>query len=239
MNKQTPLAIVGKDLPKDCESELRRHGYSIITLPSYSRLGKGVDTHADLMLFPIDDRVFMYKELIEALPEICEELKKSGYTVVPVELPPSSDYPKDIALNCLKIGNHIICKKKHIAPEIEEYAQARGYIVSNTNQGYARCTACPIGEGALITADPSISKTAKDCGFDILQITEGSISLRCHSHGFIGGTCGIDGNKIFFAGSLSAHPDGEEIKKFCHSHNVTPISLSPSPLTDVGSIFFL
>ena len=113
MNKQTPLAIVGKDLPKDCESELRRHGYSIITLPSYSRLGKGVDTHADLMLFPIDDRVFMYKELIEALPEICEELKKSGYTVVPVELPPSSDYPKDIALNCLKIGKHIICKQKH------------------------------------------------------------------------------------------------------------------------------
>ncbi len=238
MNLQKPLAVAGSDLPKECEDQLLALGYDVIVLPSYHRLGKGVDTHADLMLFPIDDRVFIYKELIEITPQLCGELKNRGYTVVPVENSPRPDYPKDIALNCLKVGKYIICKKKNIAPEIEEYANKRGYITVNTNQGYARCTACPIGDGAIITADPSIIKAASSCGLETLTISEGNVTLRCHNHGFIGGACGTDRNKIFFTGSLSAHPDGEKIETFCLSHALRPISLSTHPLTDIGSIFF-
>ena len=238
MNLQKTLAIAGNDLPKECEDQLRELGYEVMILPSYHRLGKGVDTHTDLMLFPIDDRVFIYKELTEALPELCAELEKRGYTVVPVKNAPAPEYPKDIPLNCLRVGKYIICKKKHIAPEIEEYAQKQGYVTVNTNQGYARCTACPIGDSAVITADPSIIKTVRACGLEVLTVSEGNVILRCHSHGFIGGACGTDRDKIFFTGSLSTHPDGERIKSFCLSHFKSPISLSPHPLTDVGSIFF-
>lgn len=238
MNSDKILAVAGEGLSQKCRERLSELGFEVVILPPYGRLGRGVREHADLMLFPIDRNIFIYRELTETLPLLVSKLRQRGYEITEVDMIPEEKYPRDIALNCLKVGKYIFCKQKNASAEILRYAEAGGYEVVNVNQGYARCTACPVGEGGIISADPSILTAAKCVGLKTLPITVGGVELEGFDHGFIGGACGLFDNTLYFAGELSAHPDGELIKSFCAELGVDTVFLSQESLTDVGSIFF-
>ena len=236
--KKRPLSVVGQGISEKCRESLCRMGFDVVILPPYDRLGAGVDTHADLMIFPIDGKAFIYSEVAKNLPELANDLHLRGYETVEVDRPPANCYPYDIPLNCLQVGRYIFCKKKYTSPSVIEYAEENGYAVVNTNQGYARCTACPIGNMGIISADPSMLKAADSARLDILSICEGYVRLEGYDHGFIGGACGVYENTLYFAGDISRHPDYESIADFCRERGVEVVSLSDEPLCDVGSIFF-
>ena len=227
------LAVAGESLSQKCRERLAQLGFEVVILPSYERLGRGVDTHADMMLFALDNRIFTYKGLGERLRELGRE-----YEIAEIAYEPSEKYPDDIALNCLKVGKYIFCKRKHTAKEVLEYAEKGGYTVVNINQGYARCSACPVGDMGLISADPSMLAGASVVGIDRLPINAGSVSLDGFDYGFIGGACGYCDGSLYFSGDLRAHPDGDRIESFCKGLGVDAVSLSDEPLKDVGSIFF-
>ena len=232
------LAVVGGDISEKCAGALTALGFELFVLPKCKSLGRGVDTHADLMLFPVDKSVFIYEDIIKEANGLLCELSKRGYEIIPMSGSPLAEYPLDIGANCLRIGRRIFSKNKYTSPEIREYAEKTGYSLVNVNQGYARCTACPVGDSAVITADPSVARAVQAQGIDLLRISEGGVALRDFDHGFIGGACGAFENKIFFSGDVSKHPDGERITAFCRSHGIEPYSLSDEPLRDIGSIFF-
>ena len=238
MSRENPLIIAGESLSPKCREGLRALGFDIEILPPYKRLGRGVDTHADLMIFPLEDRIFTYRELLEDMSALMDKLRHRGYTVVGIDKPPSERYPGDIALNLLTVGRYVFCNRKYASAEVLSYAESRGYTVVNVNQGYARCTACPVGDSGLISADPSMLSAAYNNGIKTLSVSVGSVKLEGYDYGFIGGACGAFGDSLYFAGDLYAHPNCEEIESFCTSLGVKAVSLSDEPLTDVGSIFF-
>ena len=238
MSVNKKLAVVGCDISEKCARRLSELGFELFVLPPCKSLGKGVDTHADLMLFPIGNSVFIYEDIINTSEGLYECLTSRGYDIKTMSGAPSAEYPFDIGANCLCIGRYIFSKTKYTAREIREYAEKTGYSLVNVNQGYARCTACPVGESAVITADPSIAKSALSQGIELLRISEGGVSLRGFDHGFIGGACGAFEDKLFFAGDILKHPNGDEIVAFCKAHGIEPHSLSDEPLRDIGSIFF-
>ena len=213
-------------------------GFEVAILHRYVRLGAGVDTHADLMFFPIDRKIFIYSEVAKAEPSLVADLCQRGYDIVEVDIPPSKSYPYDIPLNCLQVGQYIFCKKKHTSRSVIKYAEKNGYTVVNTNQGYARCAACPVGDSGIISADPSMLKATCSAHLDTLSISEGYVRLEGFDHGFIGGACGVYENTLYFAGDIGTHPDCESIKAFCRERGLELVSLSDEPLCDVGSIFF-
>ena len=126
-----------------------------------------------------------------------------------------------------------------MADEVRLYAEENCYNILNTRQGYSRCCACPVGENALISADRSILSAARSSGIDTLEISVGGVALREFDYGFIGGACGVLDDRIYFAGDIMSHPDGERIVTFCRKRGIEVVSLSDEGLTDVGSIFFL
>ena len=239
MNDKRPLCIVGEGLSEDCRRRLRELGFRLFIMPPYDRLGSGVRTHADLMLLPLGDRFFIYSELARQYPELIAEAEELGFETAEQSGHPSEHYPDDIALNCLAVGRYIFCRKDCVSRQVLEYAERCGYTAVNTRQGYARCTACPVSDRGIITADPSVRTAALSVGLDVLEITVGGVLLPCYDYGFIGGACGVYRDKLYFAGDLSKHPDGERIEKFCRSLGVEAVSLSDEPLTDVGSMFFV
>ena len=232
------FALVGASLSNKCISSLRTLGYEVIVLPPYDRLGVETRTHTDMFIFILGKIILTFGDY--TLPESAAgKLSQAGFDIIRASELPENVYPKDVLLNALTVGEFIFAKLDSMSSDIKDIAEGYGYELINVKQGYARCSACPLSGEAIITADPSIAKAAEGVGIDVLRISSGGVSLAGFDYGFIGGACGVDGNRLYFAGDISLHPNGKEIAEFCQRHGKTAVSLSDEPLYDVGSIFFI
>ena len=226
------IAVVGESLKAECISTLETLGYEVVVLPRDNRLGVGVDTHTDLLVFPLGDLFFTYGGAVS------DVLESKGIKTVKIYETPKGEYPYDVYLNGLTVGKYIFARRKYFSHDAVAEAEKRGYTVIDVRQGYARCTACPIDDRAVITADPSILKAAEAVGIEALSVSVGGVELVGYPYGFIGGACGVDRDRVFFAGDIYTHPDGEQIVDFCQKRGKEVISLCNGSLSDVGSIYF-
>ena len=142
-------------------------------------------------------------------------------------------------MNVLFCGKRAVLRQKSVSKQALEYCAEQGYSIINVNQGYVRCTACPLSDDAVITADPSIKNALSPLGIDVLSISYGGVRLDGYDYGFIGGACGVTEDCVFFAGDVTTHPDADRIVEFCRKHKKEVVSLFDGELLDVGSIFFI
>ena len=226
-------AIVDSRIPSAAEKALRQRGLAICKLPPYPILPAPVASHPDMLLFFAPDAVFCTQSYYKIAKNELEMIARTAQKpLIRLKKELGSAYPHDILLNAAPIGACLFCLPSHTENEIKE-----GYHVVPVRQGYAKCSTVPIGERALITADPSIARAASDNQLNILKIRAGYVALPGYDTGFLGGASSFapygGTNEIFFCGSLSTHPDHAAITGFCNSRGFDAISLSDAPLTDV------
>ncbi len=113
------------------------------------------------------------------------------------------------------------------------------HLFIDVRQGMARCSTLFVDSRAAITSDKGICNALLQHGIDTLFISQKEILLPGYPCGCIGGCAGLWHDKVFWVGSLRHHPQGENIRLFLHQHNKESIELCDTPLTDVGSLFFL
>ena len=199
-------------------------------LAPFSALNDPVNTHADMLLLAIGDTVFVHKDYNIDLSHF--------NNIIKIDEPMSAKYPNDILLNIAIVGKNVFANTKFASKAVLDYLKSHGFTIHHVSQGYAHCSTCIVSENAIISADVGIIKAAKKVGIDVLKIDEGSISLPPYNYGFIGGSCGSCGNKIYFCGSLDSHPNGNDIRDFCLKHGKNAISIADTPLIDIGGILF-
>ena len=233
------LAISGSGLSLKCRDAIISLGAELIILENNPMLEDRVAHHADLSVLFLGDTLFTHENTASGNPDLVTAAKERGYKIEIIPEKLGRNYPDDILLNCLVVGKYIFARADKISRSVMEYAEKNGYSLINVKQGYARCTACPVSDKGVITADTGITKAAKATGLDVLEIQGGGVTLGGFPYGFIGGACGAADNKLLFAGDLSTHPDGGKIIDFCKAHGIDTISLSDEDLCDVGSIFFI
>lgn len=234
------LAITNHTFPKDAEAVLSSLGHRTLRLPPHPRLQEPVSSHPDMLLFFAPNAVFCTKSYYEIATNELEEISLTyGYPIRFIEGEYGTEYPCDVLLNALPLGEHLFCNTKTVAKELLEL----NYIPCHVNQGYTKCSALPLGSKALITSDTSIAESAKKCGINVLQICKGHISLTGYNYGFIGGCANFaprnEMNTVFFSGDLSEHPDAERIEYFCQINGFDIIYLSQNCLCDIGTIFMI
>lgn len=234
------MLFINRTLPQEYLKQLYTWGHDVITLPEDSRLPFPVSSHPDMLLFLTDrtlitDQTYYHEMAQRELDSAC---KHGNLTLQLTDEAPSQQYPHDIRFNALQIGRHLFCHPTHTSRAISAQAKREHWNVIPTKQGYARCSACPIGTSALITADPSIAAAAKKHDLEVCNIHQGHVLLPGYPHGFIGGCCGAYGNRLFFCGDPLLHPDGEYLLSFVRSHGMTPITMPGLPLFDAGSLIF-
>ncbi|MBE6668336.1 MAG: hypothetical protein E7607_08530 [Ruminococcaceae bacterium] len=231
------LAIAGSGLSQKCRDAIKALGAELIILENNPNLEARVAHHADLSVLPLGNILFTHENTLSSHLRAAAEKREYEIKIIPEKL--GKSYPDDILLNCLVVGKYIFARADKISRTVIGYAEEKGYTVVNVNQGYARCTACPVSDSAVITSDKAIKKAALSQGLAVLEISGGHINLDGFPYGFIGGACGVLEDKLIFAGDLKMHPDGEKITEFCKKHGITAVSLSDEHLCDVGSIFFI
>ena len=221
-------AYLSQNADKKIIDALKQEGLEVKLLAPFSALENPVDTHADMLLLVVDDTVFVHQDY---------KIDLDGFEkIIKIDEPMSNKYPNDVLLNIAIVGKNAFCNTKFASKTVLKYLEKNSFSVHHVAQGYSHCSTCILSENAIISADKGIVEAAKMVGIDALLISSGHISLPPYNYGFIGGSCGTFGDKIYFCGALNHHPDGEKIRYFATKHKKIIVELTSSPLADIGGI---
>ena len=240
MKNKKALAIIGESAKEDIIQELEHLNFEVFSLPKFDRLPSPVASHADMLMFPIDNKIFLSRDYAPFCKDLLDCLKNKGYDIVICDCDIKNIYPFDIPFNVARIGKNVFANTKYISADIKKYIDESSYSLHHVNQGYAKCSTVVLGKNAIITADDGIAKKARELCVDVLIISNSpdTVTLSGYDYGFLGGACGIYDNTLYFCGDISLHPDYNKIFDFCNAHAVKLCSLSRDLLQDVGGIFF-
>ncbi len=232
------FAVLSSDAPAKITEGLKSYGYTVLSLPPFSRLDMPVDTHADMLFFSHEKTVITNREYYITAREIFDTLcRECAVKLCLCDSKTEGKYPHDIAYNAIVINNTLYSKSKHTSPLVLSYAKKSGLDIISTAQGYAACSTLSLGSH-VICADPSLCTEYKKRGLNLTEITNGDIKLPPFDCGFIGGCSGVDGKTVFFCGDIKRHRDADLIKKAIADCGMYYVSLSEGDLIDIGGIKF-
>ena len=226
------LAIVGCDLPC-CAVNKLSEDFHVVILPRDNKIAPQVSSHPDMILTVFDGKLFCHESYALSNSDVLAELcNLTGLELVPCKGERNAKYPADVAFNVLSLGERLIGRRDSMAAELLEYP------IVNTRQGYAGCTSLFAG-GCVISADPSILKSARRDGIPTEKISGEGILLPGYDKGFIGGACGVFGDTVYICGDPSTCPAGLDLKKVCDELGLSLVSLVDGDVLDCGGIKFV
>ena len=227
------LILCDKRLPSLAKIRLSDFG-TLIEIVTEEITYQAISGHPDIFCCPVGDTIVVSP----ALPSKYTDLFNiHGTKWVYGSKPNTFTYPNSAVYNAVVTNNFLIHNLLITEPEIKKLTGNRKQI--HVNQGYTRCNLLPLPGDIFITSDKGIFKTLTYEGIEVLYVNPNGILLESFPNGFIGGVCGVKGNDVFIAGSLSRYNEGQKIKEFLSLHSLTPVELYEGPLFDCGSIFFI
>ena len=231
-------AVISGEFP-EFVTILKHLDFEVIkTRPYKNNFDNPESSHADMQALNIDNKaVILLKDNIYLNSQIIDKTKNSSIEFIFTEKAfDEFKYPECVKLNIAIVGHYAICNFKYSDKAVINTLKKYNYELINVNQGYAKCSVSVVGDEAVITSDNSIFRAVQG-KIDCLKIQEGHIYLCEKYGGFIGGSSFLsDKSTLAFTGDITAHPDYINIKSFCRNHGVDVMSLSKSPLCDVGGV---
>ena len=227
-------AIIDKRCSKEIKSNLLKYVDGIFEFSSQGITYNSISGHPDIFMFQNENKIIIApnspKEFINFLTS--NKIKYSiGVNEVGVELENSSSY------NCLTNDNYFFNKTGIPDKSIISLSKSKQFI--NLPQAYVRCSMFNISQSQYVTSDLGISKILRNNSFNNFYFNPSEIQIKDHKYGFIGGTMGKYGNKIFFLGDIFKHKDGEKLNNYIKSSNLDVVCLGTDYLYDGGGLFFV
>lgn len=229
--------VLASDLNQQAKEKLNLLGFEVISFHDNESVGRKIRNHADLSFFDCNDGTLFIAAEMSEYKTIFQNL---GYEVRILSHKLGEKYPYDVPLNCLTLGEYLICNVDTVSSDVLKYFRDKKVNIVNVRQGYTKCSVIPVNGHAIITDDKSIGKKCKEYNIDVLTVSKGSVLLDGFDYGFIGGTAGkLSDTQIAFNGDINTHTDCEKIIDFLKKHNMQAVSLADGPLYDIGSIIVL
>ena len=234
------IAIIDQRIDSASLLTLKNTGAELFLMPPAAFLQTGVASHPDMLIFCGFGKLFCHERYYSENQLLIDAVAgASGLELTLSREDIGAEYPRDVKFNAALVGNTLICNKKTVSKLILDAAEDAGAKIIHVPQGYTKCSTAIISDNAIITADKPIYNACMGAGIDALLVSEGGVELPDYNCGFIGGASGNIGDKVYFCGDLSLHPDGDTISAFCKKHGKVPISLSDRKLFDCGTIIFI
>lgn len=213
-------------------NDLSSLNIEIFSVPPCASLQKEIATHPDMICCPIGNNHIIIHPYHNTFIDYLTHL---GFHIIPTSILPKSQYPMDISLNAVVLGDYLIGHTSHIAPELQNLFPPQKIL--SVKQGYTKCNTLILNQNSIITSDAGIALLAKKINIDVLKITPGHISLQGFAYGFIGGCGGmLDKSTLYLSGALNSHPDCNHIRSFLQKKGISLIEGSSPYLLDIGSI---
>lgn len=230
--KKKAAAVIMQNTP-EANSTLRAFGISVLHPAPDPCLPEETADHADMLAcFANDATAF----LAPGQNALRGELERMGFDCR-ISEPLGTRYPADVKLNVAVTEDLAVGNFRYVDPALTEFLKKIGKRLLHVRQGYAKCSLCFVTNEAFITEDAGIHAALLEAGRDVLLIGAGGVRLSRVHHGFFGGATGlIAPDRLAVCGDLQTLPDGERVVRFLEKYCVSPVSLRPGPVTDVGGI---
>jgi len=222
--------IADQRIPGQAKEKLNSYG-EVLWLEPQEVTYSAISAHPDIFFCLVNDHLVVAPNISE---EMKIKLKRLEGVCLEGEQSVENSYPVTAGYNSVVTSEYIIGNTRFTDRRIKEQAESREII--HVNQGYTRCNLIPLPDNRFITSDKGIEKKLLEYDLEILFVEPTGILLSGFKHGFIGGTCGVWKDNLFFIGSLKRFPEGEKIRNFVH--NMEIIELYNGPLFDGGSLIF-
>jgi hypothetical protein len=222
--------IADQRIPGQAKEKLNSYG-EVLWLEPQEVTYSAISAHPDIFFCLVNDHLVVAPNISE---EMKIKLKRLEGVCLEGEQSVENSYPVTAGYNSVVTSEYIIGNTRFTDRRIKEQAESREII--HVNQGYTRCNLIPLPDNRFITSDKGIEKKLLEYDLEILFVEPTGILLPGFKHGFIGGTCGVWKDNLFFIGSLKRFPEGEKIRNFVH--NMEIIELYNGPLFDGGSLIF-
>lgn len=227
------LILVSRLLPEQGIHKLSEYG----KVQLFSTSGITYDSiacHPDIFICQHEKGIIVAPNLPSGYRE---QIEKSSLPVLTGNNMAGMKYPETARFNAVITGKYLVHNLLHTDPVILDYCKAMTQI--HVKQGYCSCNVVPIDGRHFITSDAGIHKVLKAMHLYSVYVDSREIILPGEKHGFIGGTCGIEGKRIFFAGSLDYIKDGTRIRELLDTLGFEIIELFRGRLLDLGRIVLI
>lgn len=226
-----PLILTDNRLPLPAKNSLKIIGNSVF-LRTEGIVYKSISGHPDIFLCQGDGALVV----APGLPvEIREALSRKNIRLFEGHHNPGRKYPETALYNAVVTPEYIIHNLKITDPALFDAFPGRKHL--HVNQGYTRCNLISLNDDTFITSDKGIEIVLIAEGKEVLYVDPRPVRLRGHKYGFFPGCCGVLNEELLISGSLSFHPDKEQIETFVHASGYLIRELFQGELTDVGGIF--
>lgn len=226
------LIIIDHRMPAPVMDNLRRLG-EVVPFISSGSVYDAIEGHPDVFLCSMPHGLVVSPNAPEYVKERVKQhriIMKTGVRDV------GNEHPETVHYNAVATANFLIHNLNLTDKTILQSYNSENKIF--VKQGYTRCNLIALDEEHFITSDKGIY-SALAHRVKILYVSPEGIKLKNFDHGFIGGTAGVLGNTVFFAGSLNYFPEGEKVREFIEARRLKVVDLYDGPLIDGGGIFFL
>lgn len=228
------LAVIDYRTDKNTLTELSKYVDDIYLFRTEGITYNSVSGHPDIFIFQ------NYNNLIIAPnspPSLFDILKKYEvkYTIGKISV--GKSLIESVAYNCLSTKNYLFHKKTMTEKTILEAGRNLKFI--NLNQAYTRCSLISLKDDIFLTSDKGVEKIINKHKLKCFYFDPAEITIIDHKNGFIGGTAGVNENKIFFNGNINLHKDGKFLTNAINSLGMDIINLGNHRLYDGGGIFFI
>ena len=237
------LAIVDSRVGAEAERRLTLSGYHVITLPPFSRLSEAVVSHPDMLIARVGRSYVSYADYCEEASYVFSDLslftRGSGARFTFTADDVSPEYPHDVGLNALRMGDKLFIRTASASETLLSLAREEGLELVDVKQGYPACTVLKLNDSAAITSDRGMAAILEKHGIRVTLIDAGDVSLPPYDYGFIGGAGEVDGTRLYLFGDPSTHHDCVKILTAAKDEGLTVVPLSSGTLRDLGGILFI
>ena len=223
--------IADQRISEQAKNNLELYG-NVLFMRPHEITYSAISAHPDIFFCTINNHLVVAPNLSA---DIKNRLKKNKISYSVGKKPVGEKYPETAWYNSVETTNYVIGNTSFMDQHIKDLAGTKEII--HVNQGYTRCNLIPLKNDRYITSDKGIEKVLLKYGLEVLFVDPEGVLLPGFKNGFIGGTCGVWQNKLFFIGSLQHFSKGQKVRDFICDMEI--VELYDGPLFDGGSLIFI
>lgn len=228
------IAVIDSRSPIESIDNLRKHVDDVFLFTTENITYKSISCHPDIFIYQLDNQLIIAPNAPHSFIKFLEKNNinfKYGNSCIGNKLQNSVNY------NCVSTKKYFIHNLKFTDARILNINNNK--IKIHVNQAYTACSLIALCDSIFITSDYGIYKSLEKNLLEVYYFLPVRIKIFVHKHGFLGGTCGIVENKIFFNGNFDLHNDSKKIRKVIEKNGYEIINLSNNYLYDGGKILFI